>query len=398
VTTASPVDAEVLAPPRSERSAALLGLALGVAFLVCFVTGIVSHLIQDPPSWFTWPPRPAGLYRVTQGVHVTTGLVCIPLLVAKLWVVHPKLFERPTVRPLAHAVERVALLPLVGGATFLLLSGLGNVNIVRPYPFGFRDGHLAAAWITMGALVVHVAAKWAQTRPHLTLHPDPDAQDVPDVQGALVEVVEAGAAVAVAEGALDRRGFLAAVAGTSGLVALLTVGQAFEPLRSLAVLAPRRPDIGPQGFPVNRTAASVGLTQVDLVAYRLVVDGPGAATPLQLTYDDLRAMDQHEAELPIACVEGWSTSQRWRGVRVRDLVAAAGGEGGRPLTVISMQDSERLKTSEVNEAQADDPELLLALEVGGEVLHADHGFPARLIGPNRPGVQQTKWVARIEVA
>jgi DMSO/TMAO reductase YedYZ molybdopterin-dependent catalytic subunit len=63
-----------------------------------------------------------------------------------------------------------------------------------------------------------------------------------------------------------------------------------------------------------------------------------------------------------------------------------------------MQDSERLKTSEVNEAQADDPELLLALEVGGEVLHADHGFPARLIGPNRPGVQQTKWVARIEVA
>jgi hypothetical protein len=117
-----------------------------------------------------------------------------------------------------------------------------------------------------------------------------------------------------------------------------------------------------------------------------------------LTYDDLRAMAQHEAELPIACVEGWSTSQRWRGVRVRDLVAAAGGERGRPLTVVSMQDSERLKTSEVNEAQAVDPDLLLALEVGGEVLHADHGFPARLIGPNRPGVQQTKWVGRIEVS
>jgi hypothetical protein len=389
---ARPVDVEVVAPPRSERSAALLGMALGVAFLVCFVTGIVSHLIQDPPSWFTWPARPAGLYRVTQGVHVTTGLACIPLLVAKLWVVHPKLFERPAIRPVAHAVERVALLPLVGGATFLLLSGLGNVNIVRPYPFGFRDGHLAAAWITMGALVVHVAAKWAQTRPHLPLLPEPEVQDVQD------DVVEAGTAPAVAEGSLDRRGFLAAVAGTSGLLALLTVGQAFEPLRSLAVLAPRRPDIGPQGFPVNRTAASVGLTQVDLAAYRLVVDGPGAATPLQLTYDDLRAMDQHEAELPIACVEGWSTSQRWRGVRVRDLVAAAGGERSRPLTVISMQDSERLKTSEVNEVQADDPDLLLALEVGGEVLHADHGFPARLIGPNRPGVQQTKWVARIEVA
>ena len=30
-------------------------------------------------------------------------------------------------------------------------------------------------------------------------------------------------------------------------------------------------------------------------------------------------------------------------------------------------------------------------------LHIDHGYPARLIAPNRPGVQQTKWVARLEV-
>ncbi len=35
--------------------------------------------------------------------------------------------------------------------------------------------------------------------------------------------------------------------------------------------------------------------------------------------------------------------------------------------------------------------------MNGEVLAPDHGFPVRLIGPNRPGVQQTKWVGRIEV-
>ena len=28
---------------------------------------------------------------------------------------------------------------------------------------------------------------------------------------------------------------------------------------------------------------------------------------------------------------------------------------------------------------------------------AAHGFPARLIAPNRPGVLQTKWVARLDV-
>ncbi|WP_286216957.1 molybdopterin-dependent oxidoreductase [Paraoerskovia sediminicola] len=27
----------------------------------------------------------------------------------------------------------------------------------------------------------------------------------------------------------------------------------------------------------------------------------------------------------------------------------------------------------------------------------DHGFPARIIAPNRPGVLQTKWVTRMAV-
>jgi DMSO/TMAO reductase YedYZ molybdopterin-dependent catalytic subunit len=30
-------------------------------------------------------------------------------------------------------------------------------------------------------------------------------------------------------------------------------------------------------------------------------------------------------------------------------------------------------------------------------LHLDHGFPVRLIAPNRPGVMQTKWVAALRV-
>ena len=43
------------------------------------------------------------------------------------------------------------------------------------------------------------------------------------------------------------------------------------------------------------------------------------------------------------------------------------------------------------------PDTLLALTIGGEPLHIDHGYPCRLIGPNRPGVQQTKWVGRLEI-
>jgi DMSO/TMAO reductase YedYZ molybdopterin-dependent catalytic subunit len=44
-----------------------------------------------------------------------------------------------------------------------------------------------------------------------------------------------------------------------------------------------------------------------------------------------------------------------------------------------------------------DPLTLLALRLEGKDLHLEHGFPARIIAPNRPGVLQTKWVARLEV-
>ena len=63
----------------------------------------------------------------------------------------------------------------------------------------------------------------------------------------------------------------------------------------------------------------------------------------------------------------------------------------------AIHDSERLRTAPLSAAHAADPDTLLALFVNGEPLAPDHGFPARLIGPNRPGVHQTKWVGRIEV-
>ena len=46
---------------------------------------------------------------------------------------------------------------------------------------------------------------------------------------------------------------------------------------------------------------------------------------------------------------------------------------------------------------ADDTLTLVALRLNGERLAIDHGYPCRLIAPNRPGVLQTKWLGRVEV-
>ena len=363
-----------------ERIAAVLGIALGICFLVCFATGMLSYLVQQPPSWFRWPSRPAGLYRLTQGIHVATGIACIPLVLAKLWVVYPKLFAWPPFTSVAHALERVSLLPLIGGAIFLLVTGVTNVMLWYVWPFAFRPAHRWAAWITIGALVVHVGAKWTTTRRALTRGGEPpDRAD---------EDEEAG---------LGRRGFLGVVFGTASLLTLFTVGQTIPAMRPFALLAARRPDTGPQGFPVNRSAQSADVVDVATSPeYRLVVEG-AVDQPLELTLDELRALPQHEATLPIACVEGWSTVQRWRGVRVRDLLSIAGAADGAQAHVESLQQRGANGSSDLNASHAHDRDTLLALEVNGEPLALDHGFPCRLIGPNRPGVMQTKWVTRIVV-
>lgn len=365
--------------PHDERAAAVLGIALGVAFVTCFVTGVLSHLIQEPPGWFLWTSRPAGLYRMTQSIHVATGLASIPLLLAKLWVVYPKLFEWPPFTNVAHFLERVSLVPLVGGGLFELFTGLANINQWYPWPFNFRTAHFAVAWITIGALIVHIGAKWTTTRSAWSRRdrepPTPAAK----------------------RDAFERRRFLAGAFGTSALVTLLTVGQTVRPLERLVLLAPRRPSVGPQGFAVNRSAVEAGVVELAHdPEFCLTVEGK-VARPLRLSLDEVRALPQHEATLPIQCVEGWSTSQRWRGVRVRDLLDMAGAGEDAEVRVDSLQQRGAFGSSDLNRWHARDRDTLLALEVGGEPLHTDHGFPIRLIGPNRPGVHQTKWVTRLVV-
>lgn len=349
-----------------------------MAFALCFVTGLVSHFMQHPPGWLadSVPSRPAWGYRLTQGLHVASGIAAVPLLLAKLWTVYPRLYEWPLVRSVRHALERLSVGVLVAGAVFELATGLLNTAQWYPWPFSFVPVHYAVAWLVVGALLLHIAVKapeikahWARRSPGTLALP---AQDGP-----------------------DRRSLLAAVGAAVGVVTLTTVGQSFTPLKEFLLFAPRHPDTGPQELPVNRTADAAGVGGITAVAYRLVVAGPQSYT---LTLDELRALPQHEVELPIACVEGWSKSARWTGVRVRDLLERAGAPEHARVRVVSLESRGGYRVSEMGHKHARDPLTLLALRLNGEELDPDHGYPARLIAPDRPGVLQTKWVGGLEVS
>jgi DMSO/TMAO reductase YedYZ molybdopterin-dependent catalytic subunit len=363
-----------------ERTATLLGVALGISFLVCFLTGLVTQFAQHPLDlgFLSMPASPGWLYRLTQGMHVATGTLAVPLLLAKLWTVYPRLFTWPPIRNVAHAVERISLLPLVAGSIFQLGSGLANGAHWRPWLFNFPVVHYWMAWIVIGALVAHIGAKWTIARRSLG-------------RAARQASQPAGSG-------LDRRGFLTVVAAAAGVVTLTTIGQTFRPLRRLALLAPRRPDAGPQGIPVNKSASGAGVLETAMDhGFRLVIEGR-VARRLELSRAQLLALPQHSAHLAIACVEGWSSAAVWSGVPIRDLVELAGGDPERSTVVVhSLQQGSAYSSSQLNEPHVRDRDTLLALAVGGEPLHIDHGYPCRLIAPNRPGVQQTKWVTRMVV-
>ncbi|MFC7304440.1 molybdopterin-dependent oxidoreductase [Streptomyces monticola] len=358
------------------RTAVSLGRLLGAAIALCFVTGVLSHYLQRPPDWLAdaLPSRPVWGYRVTQGLHVASGIAAVPLLLAKLWAVYPRLFVWPAVRSVRHALERLSVGVLVAATVFELFTGLLNTVQWYPWPFSFVPAHFAVAWLLAGALVLHIAVKWPTIAAHWG-RGSSGTRELPAADGP------------------DRRALLTGVAAAVGAVTLTTAGQSFTPLKKLDLLAPRHPDHGSQGLPVNRTAAAAGVTAVP-ADWRLTVEGPRSYS---LTYDELRALPQYETELPIACVEGWSKSARWTGVRVRDLLERAGAGPHARVRVVSLERRGAYRVMEMGAAYAGDPLTLLALRLNGHVLSADHGYPARIIAPNRPGVWQTKWVSGLEV-
>lgn len=398
-------------PLRGPWLTSVLALVLLVGLVVVIVTGLLSYAAYDPgfggsneqtPARgalgllvFTWPTSPAWLYRVNQGAHVLLGIALVPVVLAKLWSVAPKLFEWPPVRSPAQALERLSLLMVVGGILFLMVTGVMNIQYDYAWGFSFYTGHFYAAWVFIAGFAAHVALKLpimvrslrsrsflaemaVSTRDTVAEPRDPDHLVSPDPAPAT----------------MSRRGALAVVGGGSlGLLAL-SVGQSVDPLRPTALLSPRGQSYGdgPNDFQVNTTYAETRITEAETgSAWRLTLVGPTGRT-VDLRREELLTMAMASEELPIACVEGWSTSQRWTGVRLRDLAAMVDALDAGSVFVESLQKGGAFSTHTLSGRQVRAPRTLLALKVNGVDLSPDHGFPARMIVPAAPGVRNTKWV------
>ncbi len=137
-----------------------------------------------------------------------------------------------------------------------------------------------------------------------------------------------------------------------------------------------------------------------------VTPGPAAMPGLLLTMDDIRKLPHVEMVTEFKCVEGWSEIVHWGGARLRDFVAAyppPGGDG-RPVDLAAGNEMAQYVGFDTPDGEyytgiepeaALHPQSLLAYELNGKLLTADHGAPLRLVTPLKYGIKQLKQIGRI---
>lgn len=366
-------------PLHSPAVTARVGRVLGIFFTVCFVTGLLSHYQYSPWHWLPEPASPTWGYRLTQGLHVITGICCIPLLLVKLWSVYPKLFAWPPAKSVLQAIERLSIAVFVFSTLLEVFTGLINILDWYPWPWFFTSVHYALAYVVFGSLLLHIAVKLPIIRDGLATRLDEPAKKITG---------------------LTRRGLLVSAAAGVGIVAVTTAGGTVTPLQKLALLSPRRADDATESHvPVNRTAKQASGPAVDVPKavvspnYRLTFTGPRSYA---LTVAEIEALPAVDQTFPLACVEGWSVSARWAGPRLLDLVRRAGGNANSFVRLKSIEPDGIYNHSTIFGPQLS--QAILATHLNGDRLTLDHGYPVRLIAPDRAGVLNTKWLKTIEIS
>jgi len=313
-------------------------------------TGLLSLAAGRPADWpLFW-------------IHRIAGLALLPLLGLKLYRVRGRL------RGAASSPTRAASVALAAVAAATLGTGVfwttgGNVPVG---PWTTLNVHVGLGLALLPLLLVHLRRRAHDPRGAVSRA---DRRDAVRVVGLL------------AAGALVWRGqrLLASARGSA---------RRFTGSKPTAELSGA--DTVGGAFPVTSWVAD-DPEPVDRGSWTLRVTGR-VRRELQLPLDDDDLAPSTTRRATLDCTSGWYTVQDWGGVRVGDLLSAAGvADSARHVRFVSVTGYRwSLPLAEAREA-------LLATHVGGDPLSHGHGAPARLVAPGRRGFQWVKWVERIEV-
>ncbi len=196
------------------------------------------------------------------------------------------------------------------------------------------------------------------------------------------------AVLAVSAGA--RLGAWAAAAGTR---AAAWAAAAFRLVKGMP------PEVTPNGqwYQVSKNFFD---PTVDVSRWSLEVKGL-VEKPLRLSLPELeKAAPPVERYQTFECISNevggdLISNAKWKGVRVRDILALARVKPGATTIIWRAYDG---YSESIPLQVAMDPESLLAYEMNGQPVPQKHGAPVRVLLLNRYGMKQPKWLTSIEVA
>ena len=296
-------------------------------------------------------------------------------------------------------LERISLLMLVGGILFEIITGVLNIQYDYIFGFSFYTAHYYGAWVFIAGFLIHIAIKiprmWTGLR-------SMSMRDVWRTNRADTRPEPYQPDTWLPPNPARRR---SAVAAPSHSSAAARCSWRRSPPGRHSEVSPVRPhccyheDVPAARAPTTfrsteRHSLPASLRTLTGDRWRLTLTGG----PAQVVLDRaaLTAMPQHTARLPIACVEGWSTTETWTGVPLADLARLAGVPNPMSAFVRSVERRGAFNRATLQGNQVAHPDSLLALRVNDADLSPDHGYPARIIVPALPGVHNTKWVASID--
>ncbi len=326
------------------------------------LTLVLALALSGLAGWILPEPAALGWYEL----HRASGTALLVVLVWKYGIARQSLLRRLGARPPDRSVIAglLAAVALAGSIGFGLAWTLQLASFEALWGYSPLNIHVQLGLVLVLLLGWHVLRR----REH-----NPDRRDLWGRRNAL-RLIGLGAATA-----LSWRG-LESAAG------------------ALAPAGSRRPSGSKHAgsFTANDYPVTIWtldrVPELDAATWQLSVSGK-VATPALLSYAQLAHLPRQEASVVLDCTGGWWSEQIWSGVSVGDLLAAGGADpSARTVDVVSV--TGHRWTFPLNELRG----AILATHVGGEPLSPGHGYPVRLVAPNRRGFQWIKWVARIEVA
>lgn len=324
-------------------------LALFVLLGLAFVTGWVAFFYSTAPS------------RVSLIVHAVSGYAIIALMPWKSVIAGRGLRRRRPGWWASLALTALVVVSIVAGilhSTGLLISA-GAISAM--------EVHVGAALVAVPLVIWHVIARRLPVR-----------------------------AVDLSRRSLLRAGTLVAASG-------LAYGLGEGVVRALTLPGSTRRFTGsyeygsldPAQLPATQWMFD-SVPRIDPASWRLVVRAGSVIR--EWTHEELLAFDDR-ARATLDCTGGFYSTQDWSGVWMSRLLGSFpppfAGEGrlGAPASIHVQSHTGYDRRFSIESAGR----LLIATRLGGQPLDPGHGFPVRLVAPDRRGYWWVKWVAAITI-